>query len=458
MLLLSAPVLGASGVAAALARPGIAAANPPAPGFVSAADLGIAPTNSAASNRANLVAALSNSAVCVAFPPGDYQLDNSASGVQVNGYGGEFVMLPGARLVFTDNTQSGLVFEGGTGARLSGLTSTFATMPTVRNSPQECILFRSTTDSYLEDVRIDGSAAAGLLFWRCVRPMVVDAVISNTMADGLHFANCQDGRADHITTIDTGDDGVSFVNYDSGPDNTGGLVTNVSVTRSKSRGVNVGGQSGVTIRDVVVNTTVGHGMYCAYDPAWNTRTPSDVRFERARVVQGGAWTAAPGGGTNSGIRVSSAENVTVAEATVDAPGTNGIYASGSTVTISGATVKNAPGSGCNLQGGAHQVDRLSVDHANGIGFTVSNADRVEYGTVTVRNAAITHATHRAVNIENNTYVFGGRLWIYDTQSTATGYVVGAYGSQRGSLGAVGDLIGSRSVTIDNPSGLAYTTF
>lgn len=35
---------------------------------------------------------------------------------------------------------------------------------------------------------------------------------------------------------------------------------------------------------------------------------------------------------------------------------------------------------------------------------------------------------------------------------------GAYGTQQGSLGAIGDLIASRNVTIDNPSGLAYTRF
>lgn len=88
------------------------------------------------------------------------------------------------------------------------------------------MLFDGT--SYVEDVRTDGSAAAGLLFWRYARPAVVGALISGTMADELHFANCQDGRADRITTVDTGDDGddgVAFVNYASGPAATGGLAT-----------------------------------------------------------------------------------------------------------------------------------------------------------------------------------------------------------------------------------------
>jgi hypothetical protein len=287
---------------------------------------------------------------------------------------------------------------------------------------------------------------------------VVGAVISNTMADGLHFANCQDGRADHVTTTNTGDDGVSFVNYVTGPDNTGGLATNISVTQSKSRGVAVVGQSGVTVRDATVDTTVGHGLYCAYEQPWNTRVPTDVRFERARVVKGGAWTAAPGGGTNSGIRVNAAGTVSASAVTVDSPGAHGAFVVGSTVTLCDVTVRNTPASGVNLQSGRYLVDRVTAENTNGIGFLATGCDRVEYGTVTVRNTALTHATHRAVSVENNAFVFGGRLWIYDTQPAATGYVVGAFGTQRGSLGAVGDLVNSRDVTVDNPSGLAVTRF
>ena len=37
------------------------------------------------------------------------------------------------------------------------------------------------------------------------------------MADGLHFANCQDPEAKDVVTEDTGDDGLAFVNYADGP-------------------------------------------------------------------------------------------------------------------------------------------------------------------------------------------------------------------------------------------------
>lgn len=453
-LLLGAPGLG---LVAAAAYPGAAAAEVQAAhaGQVPAPDLGIAPSNTPAANRTALIAALSGSAASVVFPPGDYQIDNSGDTIRIPNFSGEVVMRPGARLVFTDNTRRGLYFSGGRGARLYGLTTVFASRPALRHNAEECVAFDRSEDTYIENVRIDGSAAAGLLFWQCVRPMVVDAVITNTMADGLHFANCQDGRADHITTADTGDDGVAFVNYAQHPNNTGGLATNVSVTRSRARGVAVVGQSGVTVRDVVVRETVGHGLYCAQEPNWNTRAPADVRFERALVYRGGAYVAG-GGGNGPGVHVIDASRVTISDAVVEAPGGHGVFVIRSTTTLLDITVREAPLSGFNLQYGAHRLDRLTTEESGGIGFFASYADRLEYGTVVVRNAAKNHHLRRAVDVEHNKVVTGERLWVYDTQPTPTGYIVGAYGTQRGFLGTVVAGIAHGTLTIENPSGLAHT--
>jgi hypothetical protein len=447
-------VLGAaSGLVATVANPGTASAAPLSAGFTPAPDLGVSSANSAATNRANLVAVLSNSAVCVLFPPGDYQIDNSGSDIVISNYAGELVMQPGARLVFTDNTKRGLNFTGGTGARLFGLTTAFASPPTTRQTAQECVTILYTQDTYVEDVRIDGSAAAGLLFWQCVRPTVVGALITNTMADGLNFTNCQDGRADRVTTVDTGDDGVAFGNIVTGPEYTGGLATNLSVTRSRSRGVAVVGQSGVTVRDVTVDTTVGHGLYCAYEANWNTRVPTEVRFENGRVYRGGTANE------NSGVRVNNSGTVTVAGVTVEEPGAHGVFLSASTVTLSDVSVRdslNTPGSGFNLQRGVYVADRLVAANTNGIGLYASDCTRLEYGTVTLQNTARTHSTRRAVSVQNTAYVFGERLWIYDSQTTATGYTVYAYGTQRGSLGTIIDQVNGRDIVVDNPSGLPYS--
>ncbi len=452
MLLATGPVLAGGTAAAAGLAPGVAVAAPvPGAGFVPAPDLGISPDNSAATNRANLVAALAGSAPCVLFPPGDYQVDNQGkTGVVVGGFGGQLVMQPGARLVFTDNTTTGLLFEGGTGARLDGLSTTFATAPTARQDARECVWFHETTDTCLTRVRIDGSAAAGLLFAQCVRPRVVDALITNTMADGLHFANCRDGRADHVTTVNTADDGVAFVNYADRPDATGGLATNLSVTQSRSRGVAVVGQSGVTIRDVTVDGTAGHGLYCGYEEGWNTRVPTDVRFERARVSTAGS-------AASCGVRVNLAGTVTVTAVTVDGPGVHGVFVTDSQVQLIELAVRNAPGSGYNLQRSTCLLDRVSAQNTNGIGLFASGCDRLSYGTLTLRDTALTHTTHRVLDVEGGGYVVGGTLWISGTQQPANGYVVGAYGKdQHGSLGTIVAALSGRDIVLDNPYGLAVT--
>jgi hypothetical protein len=449
-VLLATPGLAA----AAVAYPGTASAAPAyAAEWIPAADLGVTPTNGATANRVNLVAALTNSTVCAVFPPGDYLIDNGTDAL-IAGFGGQLVFQPGARLVFTDNTKSGIIFDDAVGPTLYGLNVTFVTEPPTRVTAEECVLFRNVTDPYLEDVRINGSAAAGLLFYRCVRPTVVGALITNTRADGLHFANCQDGRADRITTVDTGDDGVAFVNYASGPAHTGGLGTHLSVTRSLARGIAVVGQSGVTIRDSSVHGTERFGLYCASETG--IRVPTDVWFERIRVYQGGAWQPR-GLPPRFGVTIDGVGTVTMVGITVEEPGTRGVSAiRGGAVTLTDAIVRKAPEDGFNLQDGTYQVDRLTADDTGGVGFYATGNERVEYGTITVRNTAKTARLKRAVTLENNAYVVGERIWVYDTQAAASGYIVGAYGTQRGNLGLVVDRIASRDVSLENVSGLGFS--
>jgi hypothetical protein len=455
--MLTAGAAGLTGVVAG-GTPASAAAPSGGP-WILAADLGIAPGNSGPANRAALIAALSNSAASVYVGAGDHRIDNSGADIVIPSFTGVLAFAPGARLVFTDSAGRGVEFRSGTGARFYGLSTTFATAPAVRVGAQECVLFAETTDTYVEDVRVAGSAAAGLLFFRCTRPTVVGALITGTMADGLHFANCQDGTADRITTIDTGDDGVAFLNYSDGPDNSGGVATNLHVTRSKARGITVVGQSGVTIRDAVIDTTSSAGLYCAHeDGEWKTRVPDDVVLERIKVLGGGA-TWADNGGTvaSSGLRITEAGRVTAAHIVIDSPGAHGVHAQGNgTVTLLDIVAARTPQSGFLMQSGTYVVDRLTAEETSGIGVNAYGCTRFEFGTITARNTAKTHATHRALSVENTTRVFGTRVWIIDTQTTPTGYVAGAYGTQKGTLGTLVTQIDHGALTVDNPSGLGYT--
>lgn len=435
-------------------RPESAEAADPTP----APELGIAPGNSPQANRANLVGALgSSSSQAVTFPPGDYRIDNSGSFIVLFGYTGQWTMQPGARLVFTDPTRRGLNVQGGTGAVFTNLAVTFTTLPTVRQpDSQEVVIFLETTDTQVNGASINGSAGAGLLFYRCVRPRATNIRITNTMADGLHFANCQDGYADDVHTTNTGDDGLAFVNYANGPAYTGGFASDITVESSKARGITVIGQSGVTIDHFGVNWSAVSGLKVGYESSYDTRVPTGVRFQNGFVHNGGAL---PGGqaGNRFGIEIDNAGEVFLSTIDVDRPGTRGVSSNASTtVHLTDVAVTNAPSAGFNLQRGTFLLDLLSATDTNDLGYFVSDATRLQYGTLTARRTSRTAALHRAFDFERNAVVRGTHLYVADDQATAAGYVVGAYGTQSGTMGTIHDQVTSRAVTVENGSGLTYT--
>jgi len=421
----------------------------------SAPDLGISPGNSPGANRSNLVKALSNSGRSVYFPPGDYRVDNSGSYVIINNFSGTVTMAAGARFVFTDNTRRGLMFQGGTGATFEGLTSAFGTPPQSRVQSQECILFIQTTDTAVRRADVFGSAAAGILFGRCVRPLVDGADIRNTMADGLHFANCQDARANDVVTSNTGDDGLAFLNYTGGTDYSGGLATNVTVNGSQSRGIAVVGQRNVTIRGFAVNGTASSGLYCAYEASFGTRTPSNVQFENGTVRDAGRLPT-PRGHKN-GITFSNPASVAFSGVRVYSPAQRGVSgaAPGGVVSISGVSVQDVPEAGFNLQGGRYKLDGLTARATGKTGVYVGGADSVSYGVLTAVDAARRDGLRRAFSFEKNRRVVGQRLNVVDRKQRPTGYKVNAAGTRKERLGKVYDRVSRGSVKVENARGLNY---
>lgn len=260
---------------------------------VSAHSLGIKPANTARTNRENLVKALTNSNRKVGFPAGDYRIDNSGTPPIVRNFGGGVSFEAGARFVFTDNRTKGLLFEGGTGARFYGLRTTFSTLPPVRVAGNTCLHFTETTDTLVQNVVIDGSAGAGLLFGRCVRPYVENATIRNTRADGLHFAGCGDVRVNKLRTNNTGDDGLAFLDY-GGATLHGGYATDIVVQHAEARGITVVGQRDIEVNDFLIDGTTGAGIYVAHEVSYSTGTPRNVHYHDGEVVRAGTIVEANG--------------------------------------------------------------------------------------------------------------------------------------------------------------------
>lgn len=425
--------------------------------LVSAHSLGIREGNSPSRNRENLVKALTDSKKEVVFQPGDYRLDNSGSYIVIRNFGGKIVMRPGARFVFMDNTTRGLMFERGSGARFHGLRSVFASQPKRRVSAQECILFIKSSDTLVRNANIQGSAAAGLLFGRCVRPTVNGARIRDTMADGLHFANCKDPRAHNVTTVDTGDDGLAFVNYDNSTNYTGGKATNITVRRSGARGIAVVGQSDVTIDGFKVVTTRANGLYCAHEPkSFNTRVPENVLFRNGSVHRGGKVNGTPG--TNYGINISGARSARVVDVDVIRPGARGVSSlipGGGVVRLVRVKVRGARESGFNLQGGTHYLNGLVTRNSGGTGIYISDCRRVGYGGLWSINSSRNDPLDRAFSFERNRRIRGRAVNVMDTRKRVRGNRLNASGKQHGRLGKIYDRVSNGKVRVANQSDLNY---
>jgi hypothetical protein len=424
---------------------------------VSAPDVGISKDNTPTQNRQNLIKALSRSSEDIVFPPGDYLVDNSGPKVVIEGFRGKLTFDPSARLVFTDTTRRGLVFYGATGAEFYGLRTTFKTLPLSQVRYQECIVFEHSTDTLVRDANIRGSAAAGLVFTVCTRPRVAHAVITETMADGLHFANCQDARASDVLTENTGDDGVAFLNYTGYPDMSGGLATDVTVRKSRARGITVIGQKDVTIERFEVDRTAASGILCAYEE--NFRTPSNVRFVGGTVKNAGRQ---PGlsekdPSKRAGVDFSGVGSVEFGNIRVISPATDGVHgwAPDGTVRLYNIRVTNAPGRGFDLDNAAYFLEDLSAQGTNRAGIVVTGSRLVKYGKLRSINVSKRDTQRRAFWFKNNAWLQGKELYVVDNQATPTGYIVGTIGSQSGTLGVVYDQVTNGRVQVDNASSLVW---
>jgi hypothetical protein len=262
---------------------------------------GLSPSNTAAQNSAALGNAFYGTHNIV-LAPGNYLMDNS-SRLVVSNFSGSLRMQEGAKFVFTNSAGYGITFAGGTGARLYNLTSSFQTMPTSRVPTHELFLFETTTDTLVKNADVDGSAAAGLLFYRATRPIVDNALVQHTMADGIHFANTVNPRVTNSTTDVTGDDGIAFVSYNKGaPQGYGGYANNVTVKKSAARGITVVGDRNVLIENFKVDETYNAGIYVAYETI-PTYTPSDVTYRYGTILNAARYPVAGGDGYSHGLGI-----------------------------------------------------------------------------------------------------------------------------------------------------------
>lgn len=153
---------------------------------------------------------------------------------------------------------------------------------------QMAVRVSNVAGTAIADVRIDGSAAAGLMLAGAHDFSVNDLSVAGTRADGVHITGgSRDGSLDGVTVSRSGDDGIAVVSYrnDSAP------VRDISVSNSQvldqvwGRGFSVVGGEHIDFRDIEAVRTAGAGLYVASEEEFDTLGVRDVLVEGARLTQ-----------------------------------------------------------------------------------------------------------------------------------------------------------------------------
>lgn len=210
------------------------------------------------------------------------------------------VRVPGVRvtgpgtLLATNETRSA-VFVNADGVRLDGGLVLRMALTTQRYHAYEQMKLRigRRAGVSVQDVLVDGSAAAGVYVGGASGFSLVDLSVRNTRADGIHMTEgSRDGVVTRPTITNSGDDGVAVVSYaaDTAP------VQNIRVQSPRvlgtawGRGLSVVGGSDISYSDIAVERSSGAAVYVGAEGAPYYTYPA-VRVTVDRGTISGANTA-----------------------------------------------------------------------------------------------------------------------------------------------------------------------
>lgn len=440
---------------------------------------GVTPANSAATNRANLLSALTSSNSSYYVPTGDYQISNVAGYVAPTAPNVTLVFAPGARFLFTDNTKGGLRLNTANRVRLMGLNLAYSTPAPAIVADQHALLLEEIDDLLVDGCSIDGPPSMGISLTLCDRPTLKKIRITRTRADGLNIANCLDARADDVRIETTGDDGIAITNYSIYADQSGAEITNVRLKDIGARGIECLGSSNVTVDGFYIDNTLGAGISATYESTYNgtggtARVMDNIKFLNGTVKNAGAFSGyghAPIT-EKSGIQIYNDHATKGTNFVIENVTTEDSLTHGCNVTpgigrgeLNNVTVKRAASFGFFAFGRSMGMSNCTAEECNGSGIVLTNLQQlVINGAVSVNNAK-TSGSFLSFGITNTTpspytdmRVLGSGLKVIDTQVTNTSSVFyGAADSGKnisGDLGFIESMItdGSR-FAIDTPLAL-----
>jgi YVTN family beta-propeller protein len=288
--------------------------------------------------------------------PGVYQhsgvLQIRVSGVTINGNG--------ATLQATNDATSAVQILADN-VTVSNLTLTAPlTGPRYDSLAQHKLVIEGNGNT-INDVTINGSAAAGVFVYGASNFTLNRVIVMNTRADGIHMTHgANNGHVNYAVTQNTGDDGISVISYSGEPIDHDIVITSPTVIGTTwGRGLSVVGGQNISYTNINVSGTDAAGVYIASEGSpWNTLSTNNV------TITGGTVT-----GANTS-KTTQQGAVLIYNGNANQSVTN--------VTISGLTISGTPSSAYRNVGivlGAGKISNIAFNN-----IVVTNTTAVPFAT------------------------------------------------------------------------------
>ncbi len=200
-----------------------------------------------------------------------------------------------AELRATDEEHSAVKVEA-PGVTVEGLTFGIERSTRRWSTPDQHKLFIGQVSGVtVRDVRITGSAAAGLFALGASNFHFESVAVFDTRADGIHMTyGAHTGTVDHPVVTRSGDDGVAVVSYleDGATCHDIEIISPTIRSTTGGRGVSVVGGHDITYREISVDRSSAAAVYlaCEGDPS-NTYETEHIRVINGKVTGANTDTA-----------------------------------------------------------------------------------------------------------------------------------------------------------------------
>ena len=217
----------------------------------------------------------------------------------------DIVITGGGTLLATEEETSAVLVTGDR-VSINGVTFRMGAT-TSRWTEYEQMKLRIHADGVtVRNVKVDGSAAAGIHVDQSSNFLIEDVLVMDTRADAIHITyGSHHGRVVRPLCIRAGDDGVAVVSYV----NDGVICHDIDIIGARQvgqlwgRAFSVVGGNNITFRDIESNFSAGAAIYIACEDSFNTYGVDNVLVDGAvlsnsnrQADETAAWRPSPAEG------------------------------------------------------------------------------------------------------------------------------------------------------------------